>query len=223
LGVTAGINSTGDGLLLTDTAGGAAALKVADVSGTTAADLNISGTATTGTTLNGALSKTVAVTATDTLTTLQAKIQALGFGATANIVNDGSGTNGFHLAFTSLNSGRAGRVVIDGGATSINTQTVVQAKDATVFYGDENSANSLLITSSSNQVTGIIPGVTLQLQGTGAATLNVARDSSSVSTKLQSFTDLFNGLIDQINTLTQFNSTTNTAGLLLGDATVQNV
>ena len=66
-----------------------------------------------------------------------------------------------------------GRVVIDGGATNLKTHNVVNARDASVFYGSSDGAQSLLITSSSNQLTGVIPGVTVQLQGTGAVTLNV--------------------------------------------------
>lgn len=222
IGVTASINSTGDGLLLTDTAGGSSKLTVKDVSGSAAADLNISGTAT-GTTINGSFTKTIAVTSTDTLTTLQGKIQTLGFGVAANIVNDGSGLNGYHLSLTALNTGRAGRVVVDGGTTNLTTQSLVDAQDAAVFIGGAGSAQPLLVTSSSNQLTGVIPGVTVQLQGPGSTTLNVARDPSNLTTQLQNFTDGFNAVVDKINTLTKWDSTTNTAGLLLGDPTVQDV
>ncbi len=49
IGVTASINANGNGLLLTDTTTGAGHLTVKDVDSTTAADLNIAGTATTNT------------------------------------------------------------------------------------------------------------------------------------------------------------------------------
>ena len=222
LGVTASVNSTGDGIVLTDTAGGGSQLSVTDVSGTAASDLNIAGTAAAGTeTINGSLTKSIAVTSSDTLTTVQQKIAQLGFGVSANIVNDGSGINGFHLALTALNSGESGRFVFDGGTTSLTAQNVVNAQNAAVFYGGDNSSQSLLLTSNTNQLAGIIPGVSIQLQGTGAATVNVALDPSQVSTQLQTFTDTFNGLVDEITTLTQWNSTTNQGGLLLGDATIQ--
>src|SRR5208282_2353728 len=81
LGVTASINSTGDGILLTDTAGGGSKLTVKN---------------------------------TETLTDVQQAITQLGFGASANIVNDGSGNNGYHLAITALNSGLNGRFTFDG-------------------------------------------------------------------------------------------------------------
>src|SRR5262245_56643120 len=58
IGVTASINATGDGLLLTDAAGGTQKLKVEDVEGTAATDLNIKRTAT-GTTIDGSFEKTI--------------------------------------------------------------------------------------------------------------------------------------------------------------------
>ena len=106
-GVTASINANGNGLLLTDTAGGAGTLTVADDGSTTAADLNIAGTAT-GTTLDGSLGNPSRVTSSDTLTTLEGKINSLGFGVSASIITDGSSTNPYRLALTSLNSGSAG-------------------------------------------------------------------------------------------------------------------
>ena len=106
IGVTASINSTGDGILLTDTAGGPTKLCGRRRGWEPPPTIfNINGTAT-GTINDGSLTKTIAVSSTDTLTTLQQKIQTLGFGVSANIVNDGSGINGFHLSLSALNSGR---------------------------------------------------------------------------------------------------------------------
>ncbi|MDB5172872.1 MAG: flagellar hook-associated 2 domain protein [Phycisphaerales bacterium] len=224
VGVTASINANGDGILLTDTAGGGTKLTVANVSGTTATDLNIAGAATTNT-IDGSFTRTVAVTATDTLATLQTKIQGLGGGVVANIVNDGSGVNGFRLSLTSTNTGRNGRVVIDGGATNLTTQKLVEGQDAAVFFGGADASQSLLLTSSSNQLSNVIAGVNITLTGASQSpvTLNVTRDSSNIVTQMQKFTDTFNAVVSKINDLTKFNTTTNSGGLLLGDSTVQTV
>ncbi|MDB5289164.1 MAG: flagellar hook-associated 2 domain protein [Phycisphaerales bacterium] len=221
VGVTASINANGDGILLTDTAGGASKLTVANVSGTTATDLNIAGAAATNT-IDGSFTKTVAVTATDTLATLQTKIQALGGGVVANIVNDGSGVNSYRLSLTATNTGRNGRVVIDGGATNLTTQKLVEGRDAAVFFGGADASQSLLLTSSTNQLSNVIAGVNITLTGASQnpVTLNVTRDASSITTQLQKFTDTFNAVVSKINDLTKFDTTTNTGGLLLGDSTV---
>jgi flagellar hook-associated protein 2 len=223
-GVTASINANGNGLLLSDTAGGAGKLTVADQGSTTAANLNIAGVAT-GTTLDGALEKTVTVTSSDTLTTLESKINTLGFGVSASIINDGSSTNPYRLALTSLNSGTAGRVVVDGGSTNLDPSTLVAAQDATVLYGGTGNTQPLLITSSTNQLSNIIPGVTVSLVGASSSpvTLNIAQDPSAVSNQLDQFTTDFNSIVSNIQTLTNFNTTTDQGSLLLGNSTVEQV
>src|SRR5205085_6694959 len=104
IGVTASINGNGDGLLLTDTSGGAGKLKVEDQNSTTATDLNIKGEAT-ATTIDGSFEKTIALDANDTLSTVQQKINALGFGVSAAIINDGTGLARYRPSLTARTGG----------------------------------------------------------------------------------------------------------------------
>ncbi len=166
------------------------------------------------------------MSSTDTITDVQAAIQKLGWGIGASLVDDGSGVNSTHLALTALNSGQAGRVTIDGGTTSINPHTLVQAEDAAVFLGGGQGGQSQLITSSSNQITGVLPGVTVNLVGVsndGPVTLNVTNDPTSLTTQLTTFTTTFNQVVSTLATDTAFNSKTNATGLLMGDSTAQQI
>lgn len=224
--MTAGINTNGNGLLLTDTAGGGGKLSVADSTGSTAAtDLNIAGTAT-GTTIDGALEKTIAVTSSDTLTTLQQKINNLNFGVTAQIVNDGSTSSGYRLSLSAINSGTAGQVTVDDGTTKLNTSTLINAQDAAVFFGNASSGGKpILITSSKNTLNNVVNGVSITLNGVSQSpvTLNITNDSSNITSQLNNLVSNFNQTIEGISTLTSFNTTTDQPGLLLGDATVQGI
>lgn len=222
LNVTASINATGNGILLTDNSSGAGHLMVQGVNGTTAADLHLTGTASANT-IDGALQTTIQVNAGDTLASVQAKIQAANFGLAANIINDGSSTAPFRLSLTATHSGKAGQVVIDTGTTGLQMRTLVQAQDAAVYVGGTGSGQPLLVTSSTNQLSNVIPGVTVSLLSASSqpTTLSITRDGTGVAKQLQTFTDTFNGLVDAINTYTQFDTTTNKAGLLLGDPTTQ--
>ncbi len=156
---------------------------------------------------------------------MQTKIAQLGFGVSASIVNDGSGASPYRLSLTSFNTGRAGRVVLDAGATSLGTRNLVEGQDAAVFLGGAGSSQPLLVTSSQNSLTNVIPGVTVQLQGTSTSpvTLALSRSADNAASQLKKFTDGFNGIVGQISTLTAFDSTTNQGALLLGDATIESV
>ncbi|HVT89560.1 MAG TPA: flagellar filament capping protein FliD [Tepidisphaeraceae bacterium] len=224
IGVVASINAHGDGLLLTDTAGGTQKLKVEDSDGTTAANLHIAGTAT-GTTIDGTMEKTIAVTANDTLSSLQTKINDLNWGVTASIINDGSTTAPYRLALNAKNSGLDGRVVVDAGTTGLGTQTLVQAQNAAVFVGGVGASQPLLITSSKNQLAGIITGVNISLNGISDSpiTLSITRNVDNVVDQINTFVQNFNDMTDKIADLTKWDTTNNTGGLLLGDSTVSQV
>lgn len=225
IGVTASIDSTGNGILLTDTSGGPGHMMVQSVTGTTAADLHLTGTAT-GTTIDGALQTTIQVNAGDTLAGVQAKIQAANFGIAANIINDGSASAPYRLSLTATHSGTAGQVVIDTGTTGLQMRTLVQAQDAAVYVGGGSGGSQpLLVTSSTNQLTNVIPGVTVSLlsASTQPVSLSITPDGTGVEKQLQTFTDTFNALVDAINTYTAYDTSTNTAGLLLGDPTTQEI
>lgn len=223
-GVTASVNANGDGLLLTDTAGGAGTIKVDNVTGTTARDLNLLGPAV-GLTLDGSYERKVEVLANDTLTSLTQKIKDLGFGATANVINDGSGVAPYRLSLTAFNSGRAGRISFDAGGTGLDANTLVDAQDAAVFVGGVGAAQPLLVTGNSNSIAGVIPGVTLDLHGvsTQPVTLNVSRDPDKVVEEVKKFVDTFNEVTVGIAELTKYDTETQQRGLLLGESTIQRV
>ncbi len=230
IGVTASINANGNGLLLTDTAGGAGKLKVENTNGTPASDLNLvapgtTSTTGTGTTIDGAFEKTVTVDANDTLQTVQKKINDLGFAVTASVINDGSGATPYRLSLSAKNTGRDGRFVFDAGTTGLASRNLVDAQDAAVFLGGSGSAQPLLVTSSTNQVTNIIKGVTVDLHNVSSdpVTLTVARDGTPVSDGLKKFVDGFNAIVDKVTTLTKFDTKTNAKGLLLGESAADSI
>src|SRR6185503_12689131 len=226
IGVTASINAKGDGLLLTDTAGGAVRLKVENTEGSTASDLNIAGEAAQGqTTIDGSFEKTLTLDANDTLTSVAKKLGELNWGVVAQVINDGSGTAPFRLSLSAKNAGRNGRVVFDGGTTKLGTRNLVEAQDAAVFLGGTDGAEPLLITAGKNQLSGVIKGVTIDLHGVSdkPVTLNVTRDTESLVEQVSKFVEGFNGLSAKIKELTKFDPETKEKGLLLGDSTVRTV
>lgn len=221
IGVVASINENGDGLLLTDNSGGASKMKVTGITGTTAKDLRLEGQATTNT-IDGSFELSIDVSATDTLAKVQQKINDSGFGAFASIINDGSSGTPFRLTLNARNGGNNGRFSFDAGATGLAASTLVQAQDAAVFLGNSGSEQPLMVTSNQNQLTGVIPGVTLDLHSVsnGPVTLTISATPDKAIETLTKLTDTFNELITKITDLTKWDSQTNTGGLLLGDTTV---
>jgi flagellar hook-associated protein 2 len=85
--------------------------------------------------------------------------------------------------------------------------------------------NGFPATSASNLATGVISGVTLNLIKPTAlntpTTLTVGNDTAGAQTSVGTFVTALNGLITSIQSLTSYDSSTQTAGPLLGNATLE--
>ena len=223
-GVVARINDTGDGILLEDTAGGTELLKVEEVGGgSTAADLNILGTAAKGkTTIDGSFEVRVEIDGDDTLRDVAAKINEAAPSVAATLISDGSPLDPFRLSIASKVGGTPGRILLDSGTTKLSFATMVEAQDAVVFFGGSDISTALPVISSSNTVTGLIEGLTLELTGTGTApvSVTVSRDADKIVADIGTFVQTYNDVMDRIAKFTSFNKETMKRGLLFGDSTV---
>jgi flagellar hook-associated protein 2 len=217
LHVTAQINDTGDGIKLTDSAGGSGTLSVADQgTGKSAANLHLTGTAT-GTTLDGSTTIKIDVTNTDTLTSLVQKINALGVGVTANALNDGSGSLPAHLSLIGNVTGSAAGLVVDGSSLGLTFHELTKAQDAVLQVGASTTGGSL-ITSATNTFKGIVPGLDVTLSGasTDVVTVTATQSSDNAASAIQLFVDQYNKLRDKLDTYTSYNATDGTTGTLFG-------
>jgi len=223
LAINARVNDTGDGITLEDTGGGVVAIEVEEEGSTTASDLGLLGAAANpGDDLLGSFEKTVTVDAADTLQDIVNKINDADIGVAATLINDGSSLNPFRLSFQAEDTGVAGAFIFDDGGADIGADTLVDAENAVVFYGSDDPAQAIAITSTRNQLTKVVPGATIDLLGTSdrATTITVSRDDASVIEQISSFVENFNGVVDAINKHDSYDQETEERGLLLGDSTV---
>lgn len=167
---------------------------------------------------------------THSLQDVRDAINTAGGGVTASVVNDGS-SSPYRLVLTSSSGTQSEMSVsVSGGSgqlasmfsydsvskTGAMTETVA-AQDAAL------SVNGIGITSQSNVVSGAVQGVTLSLTATGSSQVAVATDSTSIKSAVTGFVDAYNSLQTTVSGLTSYDSSTKTAGDLLGDATLRSI
>lgn len=219
IGVTARVNDTGDGLLLTDGSTGPGALAVADQTGTAARDLNLTG-ASTGGAIDGSYEIRINTGNGLTLQGLVDRINQSGATpAAASILNDGTSVSPYRLQLNARASGRAGEFVLDGGTTGIDFTTLSRAQDAQVILG--SGVGGVVVSSSSNTLTNVVPGLTLNLTGTSddPVTVTVNEDSSTAKQAISDLVDAFNDSISRVRDASGYDADTDTRGILLGDST----
>ncbi len=219
--ITARINDNGDGILVTDSADGTLPLKIEDRDGgTTAAQLQLAGTAKDGdSSIDGSYEFRVETGPGTTLEDLAVELDSLGLDISASVLNDGGSINPFSLSITSGVTGRRGELVIDSTGLDLGLDTLSRAQDAVVSVSLGEGASSRLVTSSSNTLDDIIPGVSIDLLSTSDEDIEITADQDvdGIVEGIRSFVDGFNDLQDTINDSTSFNSDTLERGALFGD------
>ena len=191
---------------------------------------------------------TIAVTSTDTVATLAAKINSANIGIIAVVFKDGVNDR---LQLTSKATGvDAGfRVRVDDTGDLNNTDGTGLSRfgfdPATLAYGMASSGapaqfgqnasariNGLTVTSSTNTLTDNFPGVTINLVSTTTKGLGTAGESKSPVTiavredvtpsvkNVQDFITAYNALNASLADLTKYDAATKTPSLFQGDAAV---
>jgi len=176
---------------------------------------------------------TLDVAADDTLASLRDKINALGAGVTAALVTDAAGVrlslrssatgadNGFRITASdddgsSADAAGLSRFAYDpaGGGSGMSLKQDATDARATV--------NGIDIVSASNELSGVVEGLTLRLRKatTAAVDLAVERDSATLKAAVKTFAEAYSELARYIAEQTKYDPAAKVGGPLQGDSGV---
>lgn len=147
----------------------------------------------------------------NTLNGLASSINAQNLGVTANVVTD---ANGARLTLLSNSTGLANDLKISGDTTGLLFSKTATAANASL------TVDGLGISSTTNTVTGVLGGVTLNLAGASPGTpisLAVAPNADSATQAVNNFVTAYNSLVTSINQQFTYDPTAGTAGILSGN------
>jgi flagellar hook-associated protein 2 len=204
-----------------------------------------SGAATAFAPTSSSADVSISVTASDTVTTVAASINAAKAGVVATVFNDGTQDR---LLLRSTNTGvaagfrlQATPTTADPGGIDLSRLSfdpaggdVLGMAGQTIQFGQDAAAriNGLAVTSGSNTLTGNIPGVTVNLLATtttgyGTAsevksplTMVVSEDVTPAVKNVSDFVTAYNTLAKSLSDLTKYDSGTKTSSLFQGDSAV---
>ncbi|MDH5189967.1 MAG: flagellar filament capping protein FliD [Gammaproteobacteria bacterium] len=183
----------------------------------------------------------VDVTVTDgSLKGVRDAINNANVGATASIIYDGSY---YRLSIVSDDTGVDSSMEIrvsndadnddlDGaGLSLLNFYEAADTTEYTTLKQSEEALDAKFdldgianITSATNKITDVITGLTIELKAaTGTTNLTVSRDTSYISSNINSFVAKYNALINTANELAKYDVDTGEAGTLNGDGVLRNI
>jgi len=225
--------TTSDDSVLTATAGSNASTGSHSISVTSLARATTQASATfaatTATVRQGTLAITVGPTTTNvtinagnnTLEGVKDAINASGAAVTASIVQVAA--NSYRLVVNGKNTGTANAVTIDEsglttGADPLPGFGVTQPESDAVVVVD-----GISVARSTNVISDVITGVTLELKNQSASPVQVAisNDTAAIKKQINDFVSAYNSVVSFIHDETKYDSDNKIAGALIGDSTVQ--
>ncbi|MBN2296430.1 MAG: flagellar filament capping protein FliD [Pirellulales bacterium] len=225
--VSAEINDTGDGILIRDLDNAGTQMRVVEGNSTTAADLHLLGGVSeierngrTYKVIDGSTTQTIELGEDDTLDDLRTKINGLSAGINASIFDDGS-NHPYRLSVNSDRMGRQGQLVIDTSGLGLQLEETAEARDALMVYGSPNNvANGILVSSSSNKFTDVLPGLNLEIKDTSnkAVMIDISRSDKNALANMEALVENYNRFRESLSEYTSFNEETLETGLLFGDS-----
>ncbi len=144
--------------------------------------------------------------AKDSIHSVLSEINTSNAGVTATY-DSSSGT----ISLAADNSGSANDIVLGSADDTSNILYALKLSSsnppvggASDTYSGTDAQYSInggsTVTSSSNIITGAIPGMTVNLSGAGQTTISVASDTQGITEAVQTFTDAFNKVMTDIQT-----------------------
>jgi flagellar hook-associated protein 2 len=165
----------------------------------------------------------LSVSASDSLETIATNINNASNnpGVTANVI---AGTNGDQLVLTSQQTGTANAFTVSASSDSSSGLTALASQLNSPGSGAATDAeltvDGIPVTSSTDNVSGALTGVTLNLTSTGTSTLTVSQSTTPITTAVNDFVSAYNTYNSDVGELASYNSSTGQAGVLLGDPTL---
>ncbi len=121
-------------------------------------------------------------------------------------------------------AGQAGDLLIDTSNLGLNLTQTAAGQDALLLVSTAGTSGTL-VSSSSNDFTNVLSGATLTVNGTSTTpvSITVASDSTQLVATVQSIVNQYNTIQSDIQTLTAYDTTSQSGGVLQGDPTAVQV
>ena len=150
-------------------------------------------------------------------------------GVTATIV---TGSDGAHLVLSGTRTGVENGFTVsssggDGGLAALNYDpdaSLGNGLSVTHPAADELfTIDGLPAHSAGNSSSAAIDGLTLNFVAEGTSTVTVANDTSKATSALTNLVNTYNSFVGIYQNLTKYDSTSGTAGAMIGDATLNGI
>lgn len=133
-------------------------------------------------------------------------------GVTAQVINDGDPTAPYRLSLRSSSTGEDGRITFLSQLPDMLMEEQEGAGGASL--NAQFSVDGVNYQRQTNAVSDIISGLTLTLEGEGAATIAIAKNEDAIKEMIQGLVGAYNEAVAEVKTTTGYDSETEEFGVL---------
>jgi flagellar hook-associated protein 2 len=174
----------------------------------------------------GTTSTQLSINGSDSLAGIATKINNAGLRVAASVFFDGSQ---YRLQVRGLDTGAANAVTFNENGTALDLngdgsnpsggKTVQKASDASILV------DGFTVHQPTNQIVGVIPGVTLAVSQVTTAPVNltIASDPTALSNKINAVVGAYNAAINSIHSIAGYGSTKPQVAQLAGDSALRTI
>lgn len=160
----------------------------------------------------------VAVETGDSLSEIASKINKSGARVSASVLYDGTD---YRIQVRGLDTGEANAVTLTETGTALGLDD-----PANIFQKAQNAklhVDGIEVQRSTNQIVGVIPGVTFAVtkKTASAATISVASDPAALATKINAFVKAYNDVVTAGHNAAGYGQTSASNATLAGDASIR--
>jgi flagellar hook-associated protein 2 len=146
-----------------------------------------------------------------------AKINDLGGGVTATLVNDGTSGAPIRMSLSSDRSGAAGALGFDATQVAFTLRDSARAQDALLLFGGAaDAATGLLAASPTDRFDQLVEGLRIQVNGStlDPVALEITRSDAALVARVQTLVDAYNALDARLDAYTSIDLETFATGPL---------
>ncbi len=174
----------------------------------------------------GASSVQIAVNGSDSLASIATKINGAGLRVAASVFYDGAK---YRLQVRGLDTGAANAVTFNETGTALDLngdgsvpdggKTVQTASDASV------TVDGFTVTRPTNQIVGLIPGVTIAVaqKTTSPVSVAIASDPNALAAKINAVVGAYNAAVNQVHNIAGYGSNKPQVAQLAGDSALRTI
>jgi flagellar hook-associated protein 2 len=132
-------------------------------------------------------------------------------GLTASVIDNGEAENSHVLVLQANNTGENNRI---SHITGLGMTEVQGAAPGSL--NSKITVDGISYQRQTNAITDVLAGVTLQLKGTGSASVSISQDNAAVRGAITGLVEAYNDVVQEISTHVTYDEETKKVGILAG-------